>query len=393
MRLVLDSAQNIGIFQMKLLIVQPWFSAKGHPAQSLINLASAIGKDERVDYLISFDKKSEVNDAFLDRLMALGNISRFDVSSPSARINIILALVKIVRMQLGGQRYQHIFFFDGTPLHLGLVWLIFSWILRVERISVLHLWGPELVNTHLKRFIIQKFLSYSQVRLYLRTEELAQAWSKFFVGNIRYLPSLELPEDVDTCQTSKQVSSFNIQFPRVNFGVVGQIRLGKGLEWLIPLFKTNPSLGVLTVAGAFNSGKAQHDFFDLLSFENFINKYLTEEEMLEIAGKQDYLLMLYGDSWDPRMESAVLYLAARVNKPVITYCGGWTGRMVEKFGCGLIAGRSRDDAIRLLNCVPLPGSVEYKRLCDGVNNFKYAHSVNSLRSKVMQELGVFYREP
>ena len=38
---------------MKPLIIQPWFCAIGHPAQSLINMASAIGRDERVDYLLS----------------------------------------------------------------------------------------------------------------------------------------------------------------------------------------------------------------------------------------------------------------------------------------------------------------------------------------------------
>jgi hypothetical protein len=56
----------------------------------------------------------------------------------------------------------------------------------------------------------------------------------------------------------------------------------------------------------------------LLDFEGFLEKYLSEEDLIHIASEQDYLFMLY-DNWDHRMEGAVMFLAARVNKPVIVY--------------------------------------------------------------------------
>ena len=225
----------------------------------------------------------------------------------------------------------------------------------------------------------------AEVRLYLRTEELAKAWANSFniLNNpIKHLPSLEIPDGDEAVQQNELPHS-----EQLRFGIIGQIRNGKGIDWLLPMFKENPAIGKLTVAGAFYNHKCREQLSMLEGFDGFIESFMTEDVMLQLAAKQDYLLMLYDTNWDPRMESAVLFLAARVNRPVIVYGETWSGRMAEKFQCGaLLASNDQDAALKLFPKLPRPGSAEYADLLKGMDAFKQAHSVESLRSLVLQEL-------
>jgi hypothetical protein len=169
------------------------------------------------------------------------------------------------------------------------------------------------------------------------------------------------------------------------FGIIGQIRVCKGIEWLVLAFQNNAALGKLRVAGEFCMSQNREQLSVLSGFDGFISRFMSESDMLERAAGQDYLLMLY-DVWDKRMESAVLYLAARVNRPVVVYGDSWCGRMVREFGCGVIAPVGREETVDLLRRIPRPGSAEYARLLKGMAEFRQAHSVKSLRGRVMQEL-------
>lgn len=371
---------------MKLLIIEPWFGAVGHPAQSLINMASAIGKDERVEYLVSMNSGSELCEDSMQRLKAWGKVHGFPVKTFVGRSNTLIAFWTLWLLRREGSRYQHIFFFDSTLLILALFWPIFARICSVERISVLHLHGPELVedSSWKSKLITKRFLMRSDVRFYLRTEELALAWTNVYKdvvqkGTISTLPSLEIPDGPVYEHVSEATG-------RVRFGVIGQIRPDKGLDWLVPVFQQHPDIGKLTVAGEFNMPQTREQLSVLNGFDGFINCFMSESDMLERAASQDYLLMLYDGSWDKRMESAVLYLAARVNRPVVVYGDSWSGRMVSEFGCGVIAPVDHQQAAECLRNVPCHGSVEYAKLLDGVAAFRKAHSVASLRPVLMRAL-------
>lgn len=371
---------------MKLLIIQPWFCAIGHPAQSLINLASAIGRDERVEYLVSSNGEvGHFNDS-VERLRTWGEVESYVVTTAVDDSNTTRALLALSRMKLKGRQYQRILFFDESLFVLALLWPLFSLWLSVERISVLHLFGPNPVimerRNPWQRFVIGRFLKRPEVRFYLRTEELAAAWRAAFKkvdsGKITNLPSLEIPDDVPQ-QYPKKFSD------TLAFGIIGQIRMGKGIEWLVPAFQKDATLGKLTVAGEFNMPQTREQLSVLSGFDGFANCFMSENDMLERAAGQDYLLMLY-DLWDKRMESAVLYLAARVNRPVVVYGDSWCGRMVREFGCGVVTSVDREETVALLRRVPRPGSTEYAKLLKGMDAFRQAHSVKSLRGRVIQEL-------
>lgn len=369
---------------MKLLIIQPWFCGMGHPAQSLINLASAIGADERVDYLVSKSGDAEYFNEAMDRLSKLGRVESYAVKDPVGDINTFKALLTLSRMRFKNYQYQRVFFFDQSLFVLALCWPIFALWLPVERVSVLHLFGPgRRARFWLTRFVIGQFLKRREVQFYLRTEELAAAWSDSFgsieKGKIRHLPSLEIPDNQPVQYPKKKISN------QIAFGIIGQIRIGKGIEWLVPAFQSNPVMGKLTVAGQFSSLLSREKLRVLDGFAGFVNCFMTEEEMLACAAEQDYLLMLY-DVWDKRMESAVLYLAARVNVPVVVYGDSWCGRKVHEFGCGLVAPEAHDETVNLLLRIPPPGSAEYGNMLEGMAAFRQAHSVTSLREKVILEL-------
>ena len=370
----------------KFLIVQPWFCGFGHPAQSLINTASAIGRDDRVQYLVSINNSVEPCLNSMNRLKAWGEVHSFSTSDPAgtSKWNTVKALWAICRLWIKGCRYQRIFFFDASLVRLALLWPIFSLVIAVDRVGVLHLHGPEPMNrSWLIRWMVRRFLLRPDVRLYLRTEELAKAWSDSYInvpcGHIRHLPSLEIP-DGNGCQYALQPSE------QLRFGIVGQVRPGKGIDWLVPLFQENPLIGKLTVAGAFFNEECRERLPVLDGFEGFINCFMPEGEMLEQASAQDYLLMLYDEPWDSRLESAVLYLAARVNRPVIVYSKGWSGRKVREFGCGILAPADHMEVAELMKTLPMPGSAGYAALLDGMDGFRRAHSVESLRDMVLDEL-------
>lgn len=372
---------------MRLIIVEPWFTAIGHPAQSLINMASVIGRDESVDYLVSSNGESGFFLEAVDQLKTWGEVESYEVTTPVGDANTVRALVALLRMRLKGRKYQRIFFFDESLFVLALLWPFFSLWLPIERISVLHLFGPNQLmgrRNRWRRFIIKLFLKRREVKFYLRTEELVTAWRDAFqtVSNdqIGYLPSLEIPDDEPQLyRRSKEYSG------KLAFGIIGQIRIGKGIEWLVPTFQSNTALGKLTVAGEFNMGQTREQLSILNGFDGFINCFMSEAEMLKLAAEQDYLLMLY-DHWDKRMESAVLYLAARVNRPVVVYGDSWCGRMVREFGCGIDVPNDRDAILKLLLELPYPGSEGYAGLLEGMESFREAYSAKSLRSRVIHEL-------
>lgn len=232
------------------------------------------------------------------------------------------------------------------------------------------------------RFVIGRFLKRPEVKLYLRTEEMARSWREYYkdvsAEKIDWLPSLEIPDD-------KRQYHLNSHSGRLAFGIIGQIRIGKGIEWLVPAFQKTPSLGKLTVAGEFASAHSRDQLSVLEGYDGFVNCFMTEDDMLERAAEQDYLLMLY-DLWDKRMESAVLYLAARVNRPVIVYGDNWSGRMVREFECGVEVPADKDGIVDALMCLPRPGSAEYADLLKGMDTFRQAHSVEALRGRVVQKL-------
>lgn len=368
-QIVLEAAAGpLSCENKDLLIVQPWFTAYGHPAQSTLNTATVLGRNARVSYLIS---RERANKAFTDagqKLCAYGQVDSFPVPSPSIRIGTLLSLIALLRLCTGG-RCERILYLDAHLVLLSYFWRWIAWLLKPERLSVIYLAGPEKIAGHkVARASVSSFLSRTETVLFLRTEELAKDWKVAFPeipeAKIEVLPSLELPEPL--------VLSRPARSSRLQFGLLGQLRPGKGVEWLVPLFAEHLGAGALTVAGAFIDHRHEQALSVLRSHPGFSNRFLGEDELVELAARQHYLLMLY-DDWDARMEAATLYLAARVGRPVIVRGEGWCGRMVRTYNCGVIC-RAGEETVEFFLSLPKPGEHAYDALLAGVEAFHSAHS-------------------
>lgn len=365
-----------------LLIIQPWFSARGHPAQSLLNTARALGNRQQIQYMVSRQSNRPDMDMFHEQLRELGCVDEFPVHTDSVREGTLKALLYLLQHR---RQFKDsvIFFTDGHLVTLVLFWLVIGWMIPVRKVSLLYLKGPERIVDHaMIRWFTCRFLGLQGVTLYLRTQELAEAWLSAFPqsqsSTIRTLPTLEL-YDVSPMQPSVAARQ------QAHFGVLGQIRRGKGLEWLIPMFEQHPSLGQLNVAGTFFSDAERDSLPMVCNYKGFRDEFLSEQDLLDVAGQQDYLLVLY-DDWDSRMESAVLFLAARVGRPVIAYDEGWCGRKVREFGCGFLLSKQEGHMKSKLADAPRPGSEEYAELCEGMHRFVAAHSGDKIRDEFLSAL-------
>lgn len=367
-----------------LLIVQPWFTAIGHPAQSLLNTACVLGADDRVSYLISQEDGDNLFTDLAEQLGRYGHVETFAVPSSSIRTCTLLSLLALLRLR-ADKKFRSIFFLDAHLVLLAFFWRWVAWLVRVEELSVIYLMGPEKIsNNWLVRRVIRSFLSRPDTKLLLRTEELAEAWRNAFPtaekNKIDVIPSLELVSMAGTPDSPPPPPPIT----KLEFGILGQIRPGKSIERLVPLFAQSPDIGRLTVAGTFISQQHEEELAVLRSYPHFINRYLKEEELVMLAGKQHYLVMLY-DNWDARMEAATLYLAARVGRPVIVRGAGWCGRMAKKYRCGILCERG-DETADFFRSLPCPGDKEYAALLSGIARFREEHSGPAWRQAFLDKI-------
>ncbi len=363
-----------------IIIVQPWFSAAGHPAQSLINLAKIIGNYNGITYLISIMSGNHSKEEASRKLRQLGEVVDYPVNTPSIREGTLKALTSLREMFRAKQSIDSVFFLDAHLVLLSALWSFYAH-KNIKYLGVVYLMGPERVTRYnFIKYLIARFLRRKEVVLFLRTDELVTDWKKAFPNaRIKCLPSLEIPFE------EKLIVGDILPSKMVRLGVIGQIRTGKSLEWLVPLFKKNPSLGKLTVTGAFSQPVEQSLQHLLKDFDGFKEEFLQEHELLRVASEQDYLLMLY-DNWDSRMEGAVMFLAARVNRPVIVYDKGWCGRMVNTYNNGLCAPENHELFTDFIHNIPRNTSDEYQKLLDGVAKFRQAHSGNAVRETFLDAI-------
>jgi hypothetical protein len=364
-----------------IVIVQPWFAAIGHPAQSLLNTAKTLGKSDEIKYLISSLSNDKVFSTVATNLKNYGDVVDFPVKTDSLLEGTFKAVLRLKTLINKNASIDRVLFFDAHILLLSCMWRIFFSQKNHVRFGVVYLHGPEHIKSRVLAYqLIKRFVSNSKVTLFLRTDELVHAWKLHCPdASVMRLPTMEIPVDEVVVSDDQQRSS------ELCFGILGQIREGKGLAWIVPAFKNNQALGKLTVAGEFAS-EAQKVKLDFLNgFSGFINKYLSEQELLDLAAKQDYLLMLY-DEWDARLEGAVMYLAARVNKPVIVYNEGWCGRMVETYKNGISISKINNNFLDIIYALPKPDTKDYETLLEGVKAFRRAHSGESVSNEFLQAI-------
>lgn len=366
-----------------LIIVEPWFAAPGHPAQSLVSTARALAHCTDVSYLVPRTPRDARLDALRDEVATLAPLEVYDTPSLWFPLSTLAAIAALRRRCRAGGGPTNAFFLDAHLVALCAAWPLVAGSCRLSRLSTLYLRGPERLFGHrMARRLVLSFLKRPETRLFLRTLELAQAWRTVLPATLAHkvdvLPSLELSDAAAEPPSARTGP--------LRFIVAGQIRIGKGLERLVPLFLSRPDLGALTVVGAFASDADRAALPMLTDFPGLREGFIAEQTLLQTVGDHDYVLILYED-WDSRMEAATLFLAARVGRPVVCFDAGWCGRMVRTFGCGVaIASHAGADPTDALAALPRRGTPEYQALVDGCARFREAHAPERLRPVFLEKL-------
>jgi hypothetical protein len=367
----------------RLIIAQPWFAARGHPAQSLLNTARILGPSPDILYVVVTGWGDDHLQPIIQELAAFGTVRTLTASSSTAMstARCLLEAVRVAR----GQRTTRIFFMDAHVLALAACDLVLRRLgARRAPLSVLALFAPEqLAGKWWQQALLRRWLSAPGVRLFLRTEELASAWRQVLTDvpreGIDTLPSLEIPEGEGRRSDPAGTSGGR------RFGVIGQVRTGKGLEWLVPLFESNPDVGELRIEGAFFNEAQRQCLPMVASYSGFREGYIPDGELVERVAGLDYVLALY-DQWDDRLEAATFYLAARAGRPVICYDAGWCGRMIREFGSGVGVRPGLRPGAEFFRALPAAGAPAYDALMAGVERFRLAHSGAARRATFLSKL-------
>src|SRR4051812_47513260 len=109
----------------RMLIVQPWFSAIGHPAQSVLNTARALEGHQDVRYLISLPRGA-VLESLSRELEGFGPVSRFWVPNDSLRVGTLLGVMAAARLLRRNARIEQVLFLDAHLVLLATCWPLLS---------------------------------------------------------------------------------------------------------------------------------------------------------------------------------------------------------------------------------------------------------------------------
>ena len=102
-----------------LLIVQPWFTVIGHPAQALFNTAQALGRRSDVAYLISRLRGGNEFDESARELERWGTVAVVPVPNNSLQIGTACATGTLAHLLRACSKESSILFLDSHPIVPG----------------------------------------------------------------------------------------------------------------------------------------------------------------------------------------------------------------------------------------------------------------------------------
>lgn len=345
----------------KILFIQPFYFFNGHYFGLFNNLVNNLSKNKNISFLVSENNK--IKNFFFKK--GLKNIKKKaevftfqSVKKSNSRWNALKAFFKVLKLN---KKFDIFFFYDSDLFILSILYLFFWPFLINKKIIVYIFCGPEsLDKSNFKRMIIKIFLSFKNNKIFTRTQYLAQAWQKYFSNkkNISYLGCYDFPD-----------LNFNrsIRKGKLKCGVIGQVRVGKSIEFLYDFFQKNKKKGLFFVMGNFTAEKVKNNFRFLDKRSLFTENFDSSKKISHNSSSLDYICLMYDNFFDHRQDISTLYLAAKLRSPVICFNRkGWLLEKVKKYNCGLVL-----DSIKDLKNLPLRNSSKYKKFVNGMIKFDH----------------------
>lgn len=343
----------------KILFIQPFYFFYGHYYGLFNNLVDNLCKIKDLDFLVSVNEKIKNSDFLigLKDIQKKAQVLTFKSAKKSdSKRNIIKAFFKIIKLK---KNYDIFFFYDSDIPIISILYFIFWPLFYKKKIILYVFYGPEKFNKSIiKRLFIKFFLKFKNNKIFTRTKYLSSSWQKYFLNN-RNIFCLEC------CDYPNVIIRKNKKKGKLKFGVVGQIRFGKSIEFLSDFFIKNKTQGSFYLIGNFPKDKLKKkfEFINKKNFfkENFDSPKNNSNKILSL----DYICLMYDDFFDHRQDISTLYLAAKIRSPIICFNKkGWLLNKVKKYNCGLILNSVED-----FKDLPKRNSLRYKKFINGLVKF------------------------
>jgi hypothetical protein len=347
-----------------IIVIQPWFSAQGHPAQSTLNLSRIIPAQRVRRFLISSPVRAPALVGLAEQIGQNVPVELFGVPGTNLRTNTAIASFRLAGIKRTGRSEEpqaghgSLFFVDADLLMICLVSAL-GIFRRYARVCMVHLEGPQaLAGRTFRQWIVRRALRSGRLLVFLRTPELMEDWGKAFpevAGAFRLLPPVEAAGSPVVATQERSNDGL------LRIGVIGQVRIGKCIPALLRVGDRYPQRLRISVCGPLYDNQPE-EFLDLMRTHPRVSVgFMTEETMLSAALQQDYLACLFEERiWNVRMESATFWLAVKTLRPVLCFGSGWIGRMVRETGCGIILPQPAGQELPL-EAIPGRDSPEYRR--------------------------------
>ena len=317
----------------KILFIQPYYFYGGHYYECFNHLIKKLYKFDYYDFLVSTNKYNKKLEIDFENIKKIKEIKTFNSSKNGVSvINIIKSFFKILYLK---KKYSVFFYYDGDVTIFSIFYFFFYYFLKDNKIIFYSAYdGSTLKKIKLKKIkflFLCFFLNTGNNQIFLRTTVHRDNWRKIFPkckNNINVIKSIDYPEITATKITKSK---------KLTFGVVGQIRFGKSLEFLNEFFNKNTQYD-FKIIGSFASKKSKKNF-------EFINKkylvgqtdFLPFNDMITETRKLDYILLLYDEYINLDNEVSIFYIAAKLRIPIIFLKKqNFLSNIFHKYKCGIM---------------------------------------------------------
>jgi hypothetical protein len=348
-----------------MVLVQPWYSAPGHPAQSILNLSRVVPQTAINCVLISSAGNRPALRQMAAEMAQRVPLRVFRTWSTNLRVNTLLAVVKLAFLRLGAQRRSLILFFVDCDLPLVCLLLSLGGLRQYAKVCLVHLGGPEpFTRNRLKHLLFSRALRTRPFLMFVRTADLRDSWATHYPlakASLRVLPPIEAVAPAGWRQPQIRLAG------PLRLAVIGQIRIGKYIPALLSAADLDRDSIVVAVHGPLYPGQPTEFLRTVQAHPQVRVGFMPEQTMLTTAAEHDYLSCIFEeDKWDVRMESATFWLAIRAGRPVVCNASGWVASMVHITGCGFILPRAAVDHLALRE-IPRRDTALYRQYCANVD--------------------------
>lgn len=367
--------------KVNYILVQPWFSAQGHPAQSLLNLARIVPRARLSCLLVSRFDPAGPFAGMAARLNEIGPLKTIAASGTDLRKNTLRAGLRLLQLSFRTEfRGCRPIFVDCDIFAFLLLGLLGFWVrLAPPAAIILHgpdrwlryrFWGPRM----------KSLLGRYRGTIFLRSAPHLAAWQNYCPqGRFALLPPVEGAgtEQGGTMPAAPADGPLMI-------GMIGQIRPGKNIPALLRLSDQAPEILKVNIRGPLSEQDMPEIMAALQGRRDVRIGYMSEDEMLETAAQQHFLACLFERSWDLNSESATFWLAIKVLRPVLCFEEGWVADMVRRSGGGILI--APDDLPALASKLPRAGTPAYQALQDALLRFRASLEPAALWSNLEAKL-------